>query len=350
MKTSLKKSLTEQQVEASAPCRIDAGGTWDIKAFALPFEALEPTTVNAALNLRTTVTLRPFDDGYIRILSDGFPEGRIQTLNEGSFDPPFGLFFAALSHFQVHGVEIYIRSSSPVKSALGGSSTALVALLKALGKALALEGRKAMGPRDILFLAYHLEDAISGGNCGLQDQAAAVYGGVHQWNWRHGHARSPFKSIRLLDRRGQKAFSERLLVAYSGEAHVSHNTNRKWIRDFLSGKTRSGWIQANHVVHGLARALQEKDWSRCALLLQEEMGLRKKITPEALIPVSEKLIGQAEGLGCGARFTGAGAGGCLWAVGRKKDVVRLSCLWEETLSGIPGGALLHCGVDPAGVK
>jgi len=332
---------------ASAPCRIDAGGTWDIKAMALPFERLRPITVNIALDLRTSVVLSPYKDGWVKISSDGFLPGESFSKDQLPLTPPFGLFFAAASYFDAHGMAIEIRSQSPVKSALGGSSTALVALIKALSK---VAGGKKMSAKKILHLAYHLEDGISGGNCGIQDHAAAVYGGVSQWEWRYGQRTAPFERMALLDREGQKELSKRLLVAYSGKSHVSSTTNRKWIEDFLSGRTRSGWLKVNEIVYNLARAIKELDWGRAAGFLQDEMALRRELTPEALIPIIEKMVSQAEHAGCGSRFAGAGAGGSLWAIGETGDIQRLKRVWEKTLSPVKEGRILDCEVDPHGVR
>ena len=132
---SIKELLEKQPIEASAPCRIDSGGTWDIRALALPFEKIKPVTVNIALNLRTHVTLAPFEDGKVKLLSKGFSHGEMYPFENLPFNSHFGLFFAAVSHFGFHGLQVQIKSDSPVKSALGGSSTALIALLKALSKA-----------------------------------------------------------------------------------------------------------------------------------------------------------------------------------------------------------------------
>ena len=112
----LKNLLAQHAVEASAPCRIDSGGTWDIKATALPMERIEPMTVNVALNLRTSVVLAPYEDGWVKISSEGFPRGESYTKEQLPFDSPFGLFFAAVSHFGFHGLEVHIRSQSPVKN------------------------------------------------------------------------------------------------------------------------------------------------------------------------------------------------------------------------------------------
>jgi galactokinase/mevalonate kinase-like predicted kinase len=348
--TCVRELLESDTVEASAPCRIDAGGTWDIKAMALPLEPIDPATLNMALNLRTVVRLGPFDEGWVRISSDGFPRGRAFPRQGLSFRPPFGIFFAAVSHFQYHGLHVNIRSGSPVKSALGGSSTALVALLKALSKLRAMLGARGLDSREILHLGYHLEDAVAGGNCGLQDQAAAVYGGVNLWRWRYGRRNAPFERTPLLGRDGLEEISQRLLVAYSGESHVSLRTNRSWIRDFLSGRTRQGWIEANSITHALARAIGAMDWHKAAGLLREEMAIRRELTPEALIPLTGKLVQQAERAGCGARFAGAGAGGSLWALGETENMEGLKEVWNKTLSSAEGGRVLACRVDPSGVR
>ncbi len=335
---------------ASAPCRIDSGGTWDIKAMALPFESISPTTVNIALNLRTTVVLSPFDPGWIKIGSRGFKKKEIVSIKNLSLKGPFTSYLAAFQHFGIHGVEVQIESAAPVKSALGGSSTALVAVLKAISKVLKHFGLGPLSRGQILSFAYHMEDAMSGGNCGLQDQAAATFGGVNQWIWRHSTPGRPFVRTSLLDKSGMRALSERLLVAFSGKTHSSVIINRKWVKDFLSNKTTSGWIKVNNIVHQFAKALSEHNWAKCALLLRDEMSIRRQITPEALLPVTLSLIQIAEKNGCGARFSGAGAGGAVWAIGEIANIKKLENAWAGTLKQIPKARLLTCKVDHQGVK
>jgi len=80
------------------------------------------------------------------------------------------------------------------------------------------------------------------------------------------------------------------------------------------------------------------------------MGVRREITPEALIPITQRLVDQAEMLGCGARFAGAGAGGSLWAVGASERITRLKAEWEKTLAPIRGAGVLECEIDPRGVQ
>jgi len=104
------------------------------------------------------------------------------------------------------------------------------------------------------------------------------------------------------------------------------------------------------VVKRLGKAIRGRNWSRAAGLLMEEMQIRKGITPDALTPLTEQLIRQAEEGGCGARFTGAGGGGCVWAVGERGPVDELKKVWKSTLSSVKGGAILDCRVDSEGVR
>ncbi len=346
---SIRQLLTRTPVTVSAPCRVDTGGTWDIKALALPLQAVVPVTVNMALTLRTTVTLQPYEDGWVKISSRGFARTETFATDRLPFDSPFGIFFAAVSYFGFHGLEVKIDSQSPVKSALGGSSTALVALVGALQEVPVLDDR-GLSRKEILHLAYHLEDGVSGGNCGIQDQAAAVYGGVHLWKWHFGNSVEPLTRISLLDQKGRETLSNHILVAYSGKSHVSARTNHQWINDFLSGKTRSGWIKANGVVHSFARAIEIGDWDQAAFFLREEMALRREITPEALDEATEKMVGTAESIGCGARFAGAGAGGSVWAIGKKANVDMLRKKWRELLAPIKSAQILCAGIDSEGVR
>ncbi|NNG08213.1 MAG: galactokinase [Desulfobacteraceae bacterium] len=347
---SATKILQLQGIEASAPCRIDSGGTWDIKALALPLERIEPVTLNMALSLRTWVTLSPFKNGWASVSSEGFSRGEAYPLDRVPFNSPFGLFFAAISHFGFHGLQIRIRSDSPVKSALGGSSTALIALLKALSKLSVAAGGKKRSPREILHMGYHLEDGMSGGNCGIQDQAAAVYGGVNRWTWRYAERGSPFKREPLLDMNGQRELSKRILVAFSGKSHASLRINRAWINGFLSGVTRSGWVKVNEVVSSLASAIKAKEWDKAARLLKKEMAIRREVTPDALIPITEELVDLAENAGCGARFAGAGGGGTVWALGEMDRIRDLEKIWEGILTPIRGGRVLECAIDPKGMR
>jgi D-glycero-alpha-D-manno-heptose-7-phosphate kinase len=149
---------------------------------------------------------------------------------------------------------------------------------------------------------------------------------------------------------GKRELSKRILVAFSGKSHASLRINRTWIKDFLSGKTRSGWVKVNEVVNWLALAIKAKEWEEAARLLRVEMAIRRDITPDALTPLTEELVDQAEKLGCGARFAGAGGGGTVWALGKLDRIRDLRKIWEGILAPIKGGRILECEIDPIGMR
>jgi len=107
----INKLLDHNPIKTSAPCRIDSGGTWDIKAFAL----------------RTSVRLLPYKRGWVKISSDNFESSESYQASSAPFNSRFGIFFALISFYNFHGLELVIESTSPVKAGLGGSSTAVVA-------------------------------------------------------------------------------------------------------------------------------------------------------------------------------------------------------------------------------
>jgi D-glycero-alpha-D-manno-heptose-7-phosphate kinase len=346
----LRALLARRPITGSAPCRVDSGGTWDIKALALPFEHIKPVTVNLALNMRTCVTLLPFEPDWVKVSSDNFDAQEAYPFGEIPFDSQFGLIFSVLSFFQLRGLEVRVRSASPVKAGLGGSSAAAVAVIKACSIAKRLLNEKGIAKGDILHLAYHLEDAVNMGMCGLQDQGASVYGGVNKWTWGYSRKGRPYERESLLNEEGQRELSKRMLVVHSGGTHVSARINRSWIQEFLEGKTRSRWIEVNGIVNRLARHLKEREWEGGAKALRDEVAIRKEITPQALTSIIGRLIQEAEGTGCGARFAGAGGGGAVWALGEIDAIHRLRQRWAHILEGTGEGRIMECAIDPVGVR
>lgn len=346
----INEFLELHPITASAPCRIDSGGTWDIKSLALPLENLKPLTLNIALNLRTSVTLLPYKTGWVKISSDNFNTYESSELPAAPFNSQFGIFFAIVSFFNFHGVEVVIKSTSPVKAGLGGSSTAVVAAIKALSIAGKDLGRKTINEDDILYISYHMEDAINGGMCGSQDQGAAVFGGINKWTWNYSNKEIPFYRESLLNEDKQRELSKHILVAYSGKTHISHKTNRVWVGEFLAGQTRAGWIEVNKIVNRLANNLKFGEWKEASKDLIKEVAIRREITPEAFTPVIDNLIKESEEIGCGARFAGAGGGGSLWALGEIEDINTLRRSWAKILQETRDGKILECSIDPSGVK
>ena len=93
----------------------------------------------------------------------------------------------------------------------------------------------------------------------------------------------------------------------------------------------------------------KKDINTACQQINKETAIRRKMTPEVLDDIGKLLVESARKTGCGARFTGAGAGGCIWALGREEDIDKLKGKWEGILSKRKGACLLNSKIDSNGL-
>jgi D-glycero-alpha-D-manno-heptose-7-phosphate kinase len=346
--TSFKQIVENEVIETSAPCRIDMGGTLDISTFYYPLQAFCPCTFNISMALRTRVRLLPFKSDWVRVSLAGFEDAAF-PMETVPFRHPLGLMFAVAAFFNAAGIHIQIESASPVRSALGGSSVAALALITALSRARARTGPPELSRRQAALLAHGIEQSVAGVPCGLQDQLAAAFGGVNAWYWT-GPASAPGYQKRTVIRRPAfRRLEQSLLLAYCGMPHVSKDINGTWVRQFLSGQFRSQWAKIIALTHAFVDHLAQGDLSAAAQAMNRETVLRQEMTPEVLDEIGLQLTQAAQSCGCGARFTGAGGGGCIWALGNVAAVQRLKPRWEEILSARPEAGLLNPAIDPHGV-
>jgi D-glycero-alpha-D-manno-heptose-7-phosphate kinase len=349
MNNELRKTLESSPIETSAPCRVDMGGTLDIPIFYYPLHHLNPGTFNIALGLRTRIRLLPYTKGLIKISSKGFKDAEFPA-DAARFDHPLGLMFATAAYFNAGGVHVDIKSESPPRSALGGSSVAAVALVAAF---LAVIERGApknnLNRRLIASLAYKLEETVAGVPCGSQDQLAAAYGGVNLWYWQNRPGQSHYKRKVTVQKKYHKNLERRLLLAYCGKPHVSKDINGRWVQQFLTGKNRAVWKEIIEQTRWFTAALADQNYNQAATHMNREVALRREMTPDVLDHVGVRLAKTALQNNCGARFAGAGGGGCVWALGEIENVDRLRPLWEEILSTRKQACLLDAKIDTAGV-
>jgi len=338
-----------EKIEASAPCRVDMGGTLDISTFYYPLRGLGPCTVNMALDLRTRVTLVPNNNRKVRVSSRGFRSAEY-AIGEAPFQHPLGLVFAVAAFFRAEGVHILIDSASPPKSALGGSSVAAVALVAAFAGAQGQIGTLTPALRTkIALLAHEIEASVAGVPCGVQDQLAAAFGGVHAWYWQADLHSPGFRRRSLLARRAHKDLGRRLLLAYCGVQHESGNVNARWVGQFLKGFHRDRWQEIVLCTRRFAEAVAAQDYSTAAAAMNRETAVRRKMTPDVLDAVGRRLVDAAVRSHCGARFAGAGGGGCIWALGNPEDIDGLRGRWETILSERRDARLLAARIDTEGV-
>ena len=281
---TIRSILEHGPIEASAPCRIDMGGTLDLSTFFLPLNFLTPCTFNAALDLRTKVRISPFDLGSIKITSQGF-ESLVVKSDKAPFHPPLGLILAVAAYFQVDGVHIEIESTSPPRSALGGSSVAAVALIWAFYKALARTGQKLPPFQDVAILAHTIEQSVAGVVCGIQDHLAAVFGGINAWYWNSDPTRPMFKRNMLFSLEDCTLFDQHFIVAYGGVPHISKDINGTWVRQFIAGESRPIWRQILDCSQKFIQSISSGDYDHAQQMMNMEMDLRRQLTPEVLTAI-----------------------------------------------------------------
>ena len=352
MKTDFQKILENKPIEVSAPCRLDMGGTLDINTFNYPLRHLNPCTFNIAMGLRTQVRLEPYTQGVVKVSSKGFDSAEFSP-EQAPFDHPLGLMFAIAAYFRADGVHILIDSSSPPRSALGGSSAAAVALtaaFKALIDSEVIDREQENEFRHkIAVLAHALEASVAGVPCGFQDQLAAVFGGVNLWCWT-GQPVFPFyeRQIVISDSLYQN-LEAHLLVAFCGIPHTSKDINGRWVRQFVSGRFRNHWKKIIRATASFGNALKEWDLQTAAQQMNIETELRCEMTSDVLDDMGKRLVKLAVQTGCGARFTGAGGGGCIWALGDPGNISKLKNSWQNVLSEIKTAGLLEMKIDSRGL-
>lgn len=329
----------------SAPCRIDLGGTLDITTFYYPLRRFKPCTFNVATRMRTVVRFYPFTEGKIKISSHGFDAVEF-GLDDAVFHHPLGLMSAIAVYFEAQGLHIHIHSESPPRSALGGSSSAAVAMIAGMLRRFEARDGVAISKERIALLAHALESVVAGVPCGMQDQLAAVYGGVNAWYWNADGMGLPFRR-QVID--VDATFESRILLAYCGEPHVSANINGKWVGQFLDGHYHREWRDIVVCARCFVEAVAAGDFETAVTMMNKEIRIRKMMTPDVFDDMGNQLVDCALENRCGARFAGAGGGGCVWALGEPQAVRRLRPLWEKLLKRKKDACLLDFAVDHDGV-
>lgn len=346
---TLKEILNDSPITASAPCRVDMGGTLDLSTFYIPLRSLKPCTFNMALSLRTKACIEAWEPGRVRVASKGFKSAEFAS-GQAPFNHPLGFMFAVANYFSADGISISIESSSPPRSALGGSSAAAVALVAALQEAVSRSGGKPMTRRRAVLLAHALESSVAGVPCGLQDHLAAAYGGVNAWYWPVRMTSPIFKRVPVIRSSQFNDLARHTLVAYCGEPHTSADVNGEWVRQFIAGERRERWEQVADCTHTFIEALAAMDIEKAAASMNREVELRLAMTPGVLDQVGGSLVQAAIEFGCGARFTGAGGGGCVWALGHAENIDSLRQIWETILLARTDARLLDSTIDRKGLE
>lgn len=341
--TDLSEVLSHNYVCSSTPTRLHCGGSTDHRLAGLLCKPWQPVTANIAINLRARVCLRPYSPG--RIFVD------INGLGRQEFTPPylplrgpFALVSALICYFGVHGLHLEIRTEFPFQSGLGGSGAVAVALIGALYSALD-EGPRTPRFPSIVQLAHNLEDSLFR-NTGMQDQAAALYGGANLWEWQYAD-RLNFRRQQLVS--DVSSLNEHILLAYTGRPHEQSQNGSQMLSRVMETGALNILVSISEQARRFAELLKRQEYRSAGASLAAEYRLRSTLLPVVLRDDLE-LVEMATKAQCGVSVTGKGGGGCIWAIGEKQDIADLKEQWSSAFERRKLGFLLPVNVTGAGLE
>jgi D-glycero-alpha-D-manno-heptose-7-phosphate kinase len=323
--TDLSEFLAKCPLRVTAPYRIDCGSSTDHRLMGLLCRRGFAATFNAALAIRTTVLLGSYVPGKVAVQTNRRPS-IVARFPELDFGTDLRLMTAVLTHFRVHGLSVSFDSEIPQRSGLGGSAALVVALVTALSETLAAlnKDRKATRPQ-IVRLAYNIEDALFD-NCGLQDQAAAVYGGANLWTWKFDH------ELTFTRRRVQcslRSLEAHTAIAYTGVPHALSTRGSMFLSRFREQLRTSVIEEISANAEQFVAGIETGDYEKAAMALREETRLRQRILPGFLSGKARQLFEASVRCGCGAKTAGSGAS--VWAVGPADAMKLLRAEWARLL-------------------
>jgi galactokinase/mevalonate kinase-like predicted kinase len=213
---------------------------------------------------------------------------------------------------------IAVESEIPLRSGLAGSTSLVVALLRAV---LAWRGEQRTGHR-LAEAARQLEREDLGIVCGFGDQYMAVFGGLRFLDFRgkaHGDATETARFATVED---LSELVPRLpfVLAFTGVQHASTAVHAPIRARWLAGEP--GVVEAYARVAALGaegkRALLEGDWARLGEAMNENHAIQRSLGGSG--ESNERLIAAALAAGApGAKLAGAGQGGTIVALWVAED-------------------------------
>lgn len=305
-----------------SPTRVDlAGGTLD--CWPLYLFLGDPLTVNVAVDIFTTATLRPRSAPTVRLVTKdlGFDK-EYRNLAECLKDtePAFDLVRAHLVYWQerigAQGFELETASESPVGGGLGGSSSLCISLLKVFKKWLSVE----MSVSDTVRLASHLEARMLFKPTGTQDYFPPLEGGLCHITYG---VEGP---VSVRSRIDQDLFRDRFVLVYTGKSHHSGINNWQVIKDWLDGdsRTRKAMSDLAVISKEVGQAVSLKTYDLLPKLFEREFEARVRLSEGFSSPEILRLNEVAKSLGGQLKICGAGGGGCVLLWSHDRNAGRLA--------------------------
>ncbi len=327
-------------IRARAPLRIGiAGGGTDVEPYASEHGGL---VFNTTIDRYAYCTLIPNDTDEMTVVSPNYgtvtQKLELPMRYEGDAED---LIRAVVNHFGItDGFKVFVRSDVPPGSGLGGSSTLMVAIVKAFS-----EWKKVkLNKYELAALAFHLEREEIGLGGGKQDQYAAAFGGFNMMYFTaEGVDVRPLKIKDSII----KELQDRCILCYTGKARESATIIEEQVKDLKKDSSKEdAYEESKRLAVSIGRALRLKDVDGAAALLNLAWEQKKKFTSKISNPLIDDLYRTAMDNGAlGGKVSGAGGGGFMFficAPGKREKVCR-----KLTAKG---GEIMEFSFDPKGAR
>lgn len=344
------KTQSEVLIRSRAPLRLGlAGGGTDVSPYCDEFGG---AILNATIGHYAYASIEPSNDGRLRFVScDNGESAEYSSIAELSFDGHLDL----LKHVHLYAVrsfnkgeplslQLTTRVDVPPGSGLGGSSTLVVAVLKAYAEWL----NYPIDDYDLAHTAYRIEREDAGLQGGRQDQYAAAFGGFNFMEFG-GNDRVLVNPLRIKDNVSSELEAS-LLLFYTGESRGSAGIINEQASNVKQGNQRA--IAAMHQIKREAfrmkEALLRGDFALLHDVLLASWDAKKEMATSIVSERIESLYSRAREAGafC-ARISGAGGGGFMMFL---TDPMRKDRVARALLASEENGMVYNCHFTNVGAQ
>ena len=308
-----------KMIRSRAPLRIGlAGGGTDVDPYASEKGGY---VLNTTIDKYAYCTIGPMDGDVISINSLDY--GTYELSADGGplqYDGNMDLVKAVMNYFDIHqGLRIFLHSDAPPGSGLGGSSTVIVTLLKAVSTYLG----QHLDRYELADLAYTLERKELGLKGGKQDQYAAAFGGFNTmvfekdgvWVNPLGISEDTINELQYCS-----------LLCYTGKSRESANIIDSQMNSFKKGSNTDALDATKLLAHEIAKSLMKGDVIQAGELLGNTWEQKKKFSEKITNPLIDDMYNTAiENGAYGGKVSGAGGGGFMYFIceyDKKKTVAK----------------------------
>lgn len=311
-------------IKVVSPTRVDlAGGTLDLWPLYNFVEGA--VTVNLAINVCSHVTISKRADSKIEIcsLDLSYQEtfDNLQVLLD-SKNPNLILFQKILSVIQPRaGFRMTTRSDSPVGAGLGGSSSLVISIIKALSK---FDGILLGTAHDVVNMAHNIEAGILNTPTGTQDYYPAFSGGLNILNYGAKGIQQEVLSVK------KSQMADFFLLVYTGRSHHSGINNFEVLKSAVAKdqKVLAALKKLKKISNEVALVCRAQSWDKLHDLFAQEYESRIQLTEHFSSPEIKEIKKISDKMGkSSVKICGAGGGGCvlIWTQSSVRSKIESEC-------------------------